>query len=272
MQLKAFVEHKLFNGTILALILINAVIIGLETYPAIFTQYETLFNVLNNTLLFIFTIEIILKTTVYKGDFFKNPWNVMDFLIVALSLIFINSSFVSLLRILRVLRVLRTISAFPSLRRVVSALFLSVPAMISSLFLMIILFYIYGIMGTILFAQVSPMYFGELQLSLLTLFQVFTLEAWASEVFRPIFDVYGWSWLYFSTFIIFSAFIIANIFFGELVTNAQKLAQMSDSEDNITEDLSNVQIQLKTLQEQNETLHKQLNHLTTLLQREETKI
>lgn len=266
MKLKNFIEHKFFTSTILTLILCNAVIIGLETYPSLFQAYESLFMVVNNVLLLIFTIEIILKIIVYRKAFFGDGWNMMDFIIVAASIIFINSSFVSLLRILRVLRVLRTISAFPSLRRVVSALFLSLPAMISSLFLMIILFYIYGIVGTILFAQVSPTYFSELQISILTLFQVFTLESWASAIFRPIFEVYSWSWIYFSTFIVFSAFIVANIFFGELVTNAQKLAQMSESEEAATDELDNVHQQLNMLQKQNESLHKQLDKLTVLIQ------
>ena len=267
MSIKTLVEHRLFTTVIMLLIVVNAIVIGLETYPNIYDANQPLFFIMNNTLLSIFTIEIVLKIFAYKKHFFRNGWNVMDFIIVVASLIFISSNFVSLLRILRVLRILRTVSVFPSLRRVVSALFLSVPAMISSLFLMIILFYIYGIIGTILFSNVSATYFGDLQLSLLTLFQVFTLEAWASEVFRPIFEIYSWSWIYFSTFIILSAFIIANIFFGELVNNAQKLAQMTETP-TASDELNAVKADLVKMHKQHQLLHAKLDRITLLLEKE----
>lgn len=266
-KLKPFVDHPAFSRTIMLLIVINAVLIGLETYPTIYTPNEALFKLFDIALLSIFTIEIILKLLVEKGSFFKSGWNVFDFIIVSLSLVFMGSSFVSVLRILRVLRVLRTISAFPSLRRLVNALFLSLPAMISTLFLMMILFYIYGIVGTFYFGSASPEYFADLQSSLLTLFQVFTLEAWASEVFRPIFAIHGWSWLYFSSFIILSAFIVANIFFGELVNNAQRLSQETET-DIISEELGDMQSEVIKLRNQNVQLHVKLDHITALLQKQ----
>lgn len=266
MKLKTFVEHPRFSKTIMSLILLNAILIGLETYPSIHTSYSELFVTLDYILLSIFSIEIILKLLVYKGKFFTNGWNILDFVIVLFSLIFINSSFVSALRIIRVLRVLRTLSAFPSLRRLVNALFLSLPTMGSTLLLMLIVFYVYGIIGTTFFSSISPDYFGNLQLSLLTLFQVFTLEAWASEVFRPIFEEFGWSWIYFCTFIIISAFIVANIFFGELVNNAQKLAQEIEEDGNdIVLELDDVQNELAKLREQNAQFHQKLDKMTRIL-------
>lgn len=266
MKLKKFIEHPLFSNTIMLFILTNAILIGLETYPSIHNPYSELFVMMDYILLGIFSIEIILKLIVYKGEFFKDGWNIFDFMIVMVSLIFINSNFVSVLRIIRVLRVLRTLSAFPSLKRLVNALFLSLPAMGSTLLLMIIVFYVYGIIGTTFFSTVSPEYFGNLESSLLTLFQVFTLEAWASEVFRPIFAEFGLSWVYFCTFIIISAFIVANIFFGELVNNAQKLAQeVVEDNDDIAKELEDVLHELTTLREQNAQFHLKLDKMTSIL-------
>ena len=266
MKLKRFVEHPLFSKMIMSLILLNAILIGLETYPSIHNPYSELFVIMDYILLGIFSLEIILKLIVYKGEFFKDKWNIFDFTIIMVSLLFMSSNFVSVLRIIRVLRVLRTLSAFPSLKRLVNALFLSLPAMGSTLLLMVIVFYVYGIIGTTFFSAVSPEYFGNLQLSLLTLFQVFTLESWASAVFRPIFAEFGLSWLYFSTFIIISAFIVANIFFGELVNNAQKLAQEVEEDDNdMAKELEGVLHELATLREQNAQFHLKLDKMTSIL-------
>lgn len=266
MKVKAFVENPWFSRIIMFCILINAILIGLETYPSLYATYSIGFEIMDVILLSIFTIEIILKLITYKGSYFRNGWNVVDFSIVALSLLFMGSNFVSVLRIVRVLRVLRTLSAFPSLRRMVNALFLSLPAMGSTFMLMVIVFYIYGIVGNAFFATISPVYFGSLQYSLLTLFQVFTLEAWASEVFRPIFVEIGWSWMYFASFIIISAFIVANIFFGELVTNAQKISEEIERENaGIDEEIDEVHEELTRLKEQNEQLHQKLDVITALL-------
>lgn len=223
-KLKRIIEHPLFSQTILVLIMLNAVIICLETYPNLYESYSHVLIGLDRILLVIFTIEILLKLFVYRSSFFRNGWNILDFIVVGLSLIFIHSNFVTILRIVRVLRVLRTLSMFPSLRRLINALFLSIPTMGSTILLTTILFYIYGIFGTSMFAGVAPEYFGSFHYTILTLFQIFTLESWASGIFWPIFREIPWAWIYFVTFILSSAFILANLFFGELVNNAQKLA------------------------------------------------
>lgn len=225
MNIKRVVEHPLFSRFIITVIIINAVLIGLETNPNIHKPFQAFFVIADRIFLTIFTLEIIMKLWVYRSRFFKDGWNILDFGIVFGSLILYNTHFVSVLRILRVLRVLRTISAIPSLRRLVDALFMAVPAIGSVTVLMAIIFYIYAIIGTTFFGGIAPDYFGSLGLSILTLFQVFTLESWASGVFRPIFLELNWSWMYFVSFIIASTFIILNLIVGEIVNNAQKLSQ-----------------------------------------------
>lgn len=266
MKLKSFVEHPGFSKFIIILIVLNAIWVGIETYPSVYEPHHQAFALIDHVLLAVFTIEIILKLVAYRGTYFRNGWNLLDFSIVALSLIFISTNFVSVLRIVRVLRVLRTLSAFPSLRRLVNALFLSVPAMGSTLLLMVILFYIYGIIGTSFFGEAAPDYFGNFQLSILALFQIFTLEAWASEIFRPIFLEMPWSWIYFVSFILISVFIVSNLFFGELVNNAQKLSQVIDEEnDEIEEDLERVKKELTKIKNQNKELQNKLDLVLHLL-------
>ncbi|MBU8907827.1 ion transporter [Desertibacillus haloalkaliphilus] len=222
--IQSIVGHSAFTTTIIILIIINAIIVGLETYPNLYDQYEQWFYYADLALLWIFTVEIALRLTAVRPtrDFFKSGWNWFDLIIVASSHIFVGAHFITVLRILRVLRVLRAISVIPSLRRLVDALLMTIPALGNIMLLMGIIFYIFAVTGTMLFADVAPDYFGSLQLSLLTLFQVVTLESWASGVMRPIFEQVTWSWVYFVSFILVGTFIIFNLFIGVIVNNVEK--------------------------------------------------
>ncbi|WP_174733689.1 ion transporter [Mesobacillus harenae] len=240
-RLGNFISSSKFNHFITALIVFNSILIGLETYPAIYEQNKEAFFVLDYIILLIFVAELALKLFVERRDFFRNHWNNFDFIIVVGSLVLYNTPFVSVLRIFRVLRVLRTITSVPSLRRIVSALFMAVPTIGSVILLMSIIFYVYAVIGTAFFANVEPEYFGNLQLSFITLFQVFTLESWASGVFRPIFAEVSWSWLYFISFIVIATFIMINLIVGEIVNNAQKISEEIEGEtQDIKEDTSEI--------------------------------
>ena len=224
----AIVEHRLFTPIVIIFILFNAILVGLETYPSLYVTYGSIFHYADVALLWIFTVEIALRLIATRPtrDFFKSSWNWFDFIIVLSGHLFVGGHFITVLRILRVLRVLRAISVIPSLRRLVDALLLTVPALGNIIILMSIVFYIFAVIGTMLFAKVAPEYFGNLQLSLLTLFQVVTLESWASGVMRPIFLELPWSWLYFVLFILVGTFIIFNLFIGVIVSNVEKANEL----------------------------------------------
>ncbi|WP_019414876.1 ion transporter [Paenisporosarcina sp. TG20] len=240
-----FIESPKFNHFITILILVNALLVGLETYPSIVRDYGTWFLIIDLIILGLFTVEILLKLMIYRTSFFKNGWNIFDFIIVVGSLILYGSPFISVIRIFRVLRVLRTITTIPTLRRIVTALFMAIPTISSVMVLMSIIFYVYAVIGTFLYGEIEPEFFGNLGLSFITLFQIFTLESWASGVFRPIFEVVPWSWLYFTSFIIIATFIMINLIVGEIVNNAQKISDEIDAETSeIKEDTGEIQ-QLK---------------------------
>ncbi|MBA2175403.1 ion transporter [Halobacillus locisalis] len=245
-KLQRIVENKWFTRFILAVILFNAVLLGLATDERIYSQYEEIFVALDIIVLVIFTIEILMKLAVYRFRFFQDGWNIFDFVIVFGTLVLYNSHFIAVLRILRVLRVLRAISVVPSLRRLVRALFMAIPAIGSVTVLMGIIFYIYAIIGTSFFSDLAPEYFGNVGLSTLTLFQVFTLESWASGVFRPIFAEVTWSWIYFVSFITISAFIILNLIVGEIVNNAQQISEHAEEE---SKDMEQIKQDLQELKQ-----------------------
>lgn len=247
-------EGRRVTNFITILILINAILVGLETYPEFAEQYRSWLLAMDIIVLGLFTIEIAIKLFLYRASFFRNGWNNFDFIIVVGSLILYNSPYISVLRIFRVLRVLRTVTTIPSLRRVVAALFMAIPTITSVILLMSIIFYVYAVIGTFFYATVEPEFFGNLGLSFITLFQVFTLESWASGVFRPIFEVVPWSWLYFVSFIVISTFLMINLIVGEIVNNAQKISEEIDAEtagikDELSEidELKNEVAELKTM-------------------------
>ena len=221
----SIVNHPFFTKFIMIIIFINAIVIGLETYNSIYQPHMSLFHSVERVFLFIFTVEIALRIIATKSPrymFFKNSWNNFDFIIVASSLIFAGAYFVSVLRIIRVLRILRAISIIPSLQRLVNALLSTIPALGNILLLMGIIFYIFAVMGTILFADVSPEYFGALHLSVLTLLQIVTLDSWASGVMRPLNEIVPWAWIYFVSFVLVGTFVIINLFVGVIVNNVQQ--------------------------------------------------
>ncbi|MEF3312684.1 ion transporter [Paenibacillus sp. GYB004] len=218
----AFIHGKSFTSLILTVVFLNAIVIGLQSYPQVNAAYGSLLQSLDLVFLMIFTVEVVLKIFADRTNYFKDGWNVFDFIVVAASLLFISSPFVSVLRILRVLRILKTISSIRSLRRIITSLFMAIPTIGSIALLMIIVFYIYGVIGATFFAEISPSYFGNLSKSLITLFQIATFDDWAN-IYRPIAETTPLSLLYFVTFIFIAVFVMLNLVVGEIVNNAANI-------------------------------------------------
>ncbi|MET3682744.1 voltage-gated sodium channel [Alkalibacillus flavidus] len=241
------VNHKVFQPTIITLIIINAVIVGLESYRGLYDTYGEWFVRVDTFVLIIFSLEIVLKLLAARPttNFFKDGWNVFDFVIVASSFIFMGSPFVTVLRILRVLRVFRTISVIPSLRKIVNALIMTLPSLGTIMLLLGIMFYVFSVMGTFLFRDVAPDYFGTIEETLLTLFQIITLESWASAIMRPIMDEIWWAWTYFVAFILVGTFIVLNLFVGVIVNNFEKVEQLENGETPAEDELKDEVSQLR---------------------------
>ncbi|GAB3595137.1 hypothetical protein GCM10027408_00290 [Microbacterium tumbae] len=209
------------QSIVVAIILINAAILGLETVPDIAHGLADVLHVIDTACLGIFVIEILLKLYAQRLRFFTNAWNVFDFLVVAASLV-PGADGLAVLRALRVLRVLRLISVIPSLRRVVDALVKAVPGIASIAALLAIIFYVGAVMSTMLFGRDFPDMFGDLAASLFSLFQIMTLDGW-SEMARTVAAELPWAWAFFVPFVLVSALTVLNLFIAIIVDAMQGL-------------------------------------------------
>jgi voltage-gated sodium channel len=218
--LRQFIEHRRFSQFIIALIVINAITLGLETSPGLVSRFGGWLNLLDRAALAIFTVEIALKLVAYRLRFFRDPWNVFDFVIVAIALIPATGAF-SVLRAMRILRVLRLVSIVPSMRRVVAALLGALPGLASIMALLALVLYVASVMATKLFGAVSPEYFGSLGGSAFTLFQIMTMEGWA-DIARELMVVKPWAWMFFLGYLVVSTFTVLNLFIAVVVNAMQE--------------------------------------------------
>ena len=209
-----------FEAVILALIVVNAIILGLETSPSVMSSFGGLLKVLDTIILAIFVIEIAARLYVDPVGFWRDPWRVFDFFVVAIALIPTTGA-LSVLRAFRILRVLRLISSVDAMRRVVTGLLSALPGMGSIVFLLGIIFYVFAVICTKLFGAEFPEWFGSIGASSYTLFQIMTLESWSMGIVRPVMDKYPLAWMLFVPFIVATAFTVLNLFIGVIVDAMQ---------------------------------------------------
>jgi voltage-gated sodium channel len=210
LRIKNIVECGFFSNFIIFLIVVNGITMGLETSKTFMQNFGVYTTIFNQIVIAIFTIEIILRIYVHRISFFKDPWSLFDFFVVAISLVPTSSGF-EILRVLRVLRLFRLVTAVPQMRKIVSALISVIPGMLSVIALMTLFFYIFAIMATQLFGEKFPQWFGTLGESFYTLFQVMTLESWSMGIVRPVMEVYPYAWAFFVPFIFVVTFVMINL-------------------------------------------------------------
>lgn len=216
-----WVESSAVQNFIISLIIINAVTLGLETSSSVMRVAGTALEWLEKGILAIFIAEILIKLYAHGLRFFRQGWNVFDFSIVAIALVPAAGPF-AILRSLRILRVLRLLTRIDRLRRIIESLLQAIPSIGWILFLLTMVFYIFAVMGTQLFAEAFPERFGDLGKTLYSLFQVMTLESWSEGISRPVMAVYPYAWIYFTTFVLITAFVVLNLFIGIIVSTMQE--------------------------------------------------
>lgn len=214
---------------IIGVILINAVLLGMETSETIMSRFGPVILFLDQLCLAIFVVELLAKLFAHGGRFFRSGWNIFDFVIVGIALV-PSAQGLSVLRALRILRVLRVISVAPSLRRVVEGFVTALPGMGSVFLLMGIIFYIGSVMATKLFGNTFPDWFGTLGHSAYSLFQIMTLESWSMGIVRPVMEVYPYAWAFFVPFIMMTTFAVVNLLVG-LIVNSMQDAHAADEEE-----------------------------------------
>jgi voltage-gated sodium channel len=219
--LKPLLRNAIFDRFITALILVNAVTLGMETSETIMSRFGGLLALIDQAILTVFVLELGARMIVFGTRFWKDPWSVFDFLVVAVTFLPASDN-ISVLRALRIIRALRLVSAVPSMRRVVNGLLAAIPGMTSIVVLLLLIFYVFSVMATNMFAETLPDRFGTLGDSLLTLFQVMSLDGWTGEVARPVMAVHPWSWVFFLVFILITSFTVLNLFIGIIVDGMQQ--------------------------------------------------
>ena len=225
---KRIADSKQFQLFILAVIVANAIALGLETYDAIDREVGDMLNLLNDVFLGIFVVEIAIRIAAHgrrPQDYFKNGWNVFDFLIIGGAFVPGVRQNATALRVLRLLRIVRVVSLFPDLRFLIRGMAASLPPIGSMAMLTSLLIYIYGMLGWILFADTNPAHWGDIGQAMLSLFIVLTLESWP-EIMGEVIGDHPWAWLYFVSYVLIASFLLINMVIAILINSLEEVRAM----------------------------------------------
>ena len=262
-RVRALVEHPWFVRGIMALIIVNAVTLGLETSKSVMASAGDLLLTVDKAILAIFVVEILLRVYAHGLRFFRDPWSWFDMIIVGIALVPASEGF-SVLRALRVLRVLRLVSTVPRLRRVVGALLHAVPGIGAVGALLMLVFYVFAVMATKLFGAGFEDWFGTVGNSMYSLFQIMTLESWSMGIVRPVMEVYPQAWAFFVIFIMISSFTVLNLFIAIIVDSMQTLHD-AEQEETISEVSEVIEADAKYVSAEIKELRSEIRELKELL-------
>jgi len=259
-QLFLITKDKRFEFTMMSVIIFSALVIGIHTFNISPILEQVLFYI-DYFITVVFVIEITVRIAAEKkvSDFFKDGWNVFDFIIVAVSLIPIDENYANVARLIRIFRMLRLITLLPELKVIVGALFKSAKSIGYVMILMFIIFYVFAVVGTILFESTESGLWRDVGIALLTLFRVMTFEDWTDVMYETM-EIYPWSWTYYLLFIFLTTFTFLNMIIGIILDTLneehKKVEQVRVDEDR--------DVMLKIL-EQNKALEIKLEQIESLL-------
>jgi|LakMenEpi03Aug12_release.lakeMendotaPanAssembly.Ray.scaffolds.fasta_scaffold09717_4 voltage-gated sodium channel len=226
-KLARWIESPRVAAWIIGVILVNAVILALETDKSLMARAGTLLTAIDKACLAVFIFEIASKLIAFRGLFWRSGWNIFDFVVVSVALV-PGAGPWAVIRSLRVLRVLRLLTMVPSLRKVVAAFLHAIPGLGGVLAVMAVFFFTAGVLATNLFGESFPQWFGTLGRSLYSLFQIMTLESWSMGIVRPVMEHFPYAWAFFVPFIILATFTILNLFIGIIVSTMQELSTLPE--------------------------------------------
>ena len=227
-QLRRVVSSHAFDGAILLVIVANAIVLGLQTYPRVVDEWGDTLTFLNGVFLGIFVVELLLRIVSYgkrPQDFFRNGWNAFDFIVVSLAFLPGIRESSTLLRLARLLRIVRIFRVLPDLRILVVGVVRSLPPLFSMTLLVTVVLFIYGMIGWLLFADELSSEWGTIGSAMLTLFVMLTLEDFPKYMYAGM-DVHPWSWVYFVTFVLIAAFLILNVLIGIVLNSLEEAREL----------------------------------------------
>jgi len=235
--LRDFFSSPLWERTIVGLIIVNALVLGLETSALVVDVAGGLLRSIDQIILAIFTVEIILRIAAFGRSFWRDGWSVFDFAIVAIALMPATGGF-AVLRSLRIIRALRLISTVKSMRRVMGGMLRAIPSMGAVVALLGLIFYVCAVMATKLYGTEHPELFGTLGRSFYSLFQVMTLEGWADNFVNPVLTTHPFAWVFFILFMLVTSFTVLNLFIG-IIVDAMQSEQQSELDEDRERDKAN---------------------------------
>lgn len=242
-------DAKWFSNLTTFIILAYASVLGFKTIGEVESEYALFLQLADIFVTIYFVFEIAIKMAAEKKflNFFKNGWNVFDFVIVVITLLPLEQSgFAAIARMLRVFRVLRLFTARPELKAIIDMLIKAIPSIIDIVILMFIIFYIYAIVGNFYFQDLPSGLWKDFLISMLTLFRVLTFEDWTDVMYEAM-EVYPWAWAYFVSFVIIAAFVFFNLFVAVIIGEMQKIQDAGINEE-IHEDHLKLDVILKEVQ------------------------
>lgn len=255
---RRIVEDGRFNGFIVGVIVVNAVLVGLETSEDLVVRHGALFELVNMAIIIVFVVELAIRMASYWPrplGFFRDGWNVFDFTVVALSLLPAAGSFATVARLARLLRVVRLVSVLPELRLIVGTMLRSFGSMVGVVLLLALVMYVYAVLGYHLFGAVDPAHWGDLGTAIRTLFETLTLEGWP-ELQAAVITQVPLAWLFFGSFIVIAVFVVVNLFIAVILNNletvkAEQVAEEMrepDAEDDLLLRVEAIRIELGELE------------------------
>jgi voltage-gated sodium channel len=223
-RLARLVDSDRFAYLISAVIVANAIVLGLETYPTIMDSQGELLVTLNTVFYVIFFVELVLRMASYgrrPQDFFRSGWNIFDFVIIVGALIPGIRNQAQLLRLLRLLRVVRLLRYLPDARMLLASVGKALPSMFSVFVLTILLLFVYGMVGWTLFGESLPESWGTIGQAMLTLFILLTLENFPVYL-QEAQAVSPYATVFFISYVLVAAFIVFNLLIGIVIGSMEK--------------------------------------------------
>ncbi len=214
-RLQRLVEEPWFQGLVFGLIIVNALILGAETFDQFDAATGAWLGAADRLIIYAFVAEVGLRIVAYRADFFKNGWNLFDFGVILISLLAATSG-LGALRAFRVLRILRVITVIPRMRVVVSALLDAIPGIASVGVVLALIIYVFSVIGASLYGDAHPALFGDVFKAMYTLFQVMTLEGWP-DIAALVRETHPRSWAFFLSFVLIATFTMLNLFVAIVV-------------------------------------------------------
>lgn len=222
--LATWLEAPRTQAVLIGLILLNAAILGLQTFPGLMDTWGPMLEAADRAILAIFVVEIALRIAAHRTAFFRDAWSVFDFTVIGIALVPASEAFAAL-RALRVLRIMRVISLVPSMRLVAGGLLSAIPALGSVIGILALIHFVASVIASNLFGERYPEWFGTLAEAAFTMFQIMTLEGW-SGIVRSVMETYPFAWLFFIPYILLSTFTMLNLFIAVVVNATQREARL----------------------------------------------